>query len=67
MSGGVAEGGVLSWAIVEHLLGDICYGGKVTDLQDLASLKALLSKYCHAHCCSSEQDKVRNIHTEHAQ
>jgi len=66
MSGGVAEGGVLSWAIVEHLLGDICYGGKITDLQDLAALKALLSKYCHVHCYN-EQGQVKGLHhTEHA-
>ncbi len=43
------EGGVLSWTAVEHLVGDICYGGNITEQQDKTALKALLSKYCHTH------------------
>lgn len=34
------------WSAVYHLVGDICYGGKITDAQDMKILKALLRKYC---------------------
>lgn len=34
-----------SWpAVIGYLVGEICYGGQVTDLQDLSCLMALLRK-----------------------
>lgn len=50
-------GGVLSWPMVEHLVGDICYGGRVIEQLDRTALSALLSKYCRTHV-SSEHKKV---------
>ena len=39
------EGKIL-WSAVHHLVGGICYGGKVTDAQDGRALRALLAKNC---------------------
>ena len=39
--------GSLSWSAVKCIVGDICYGGKITDAQDALSLKALLFEYCY--------------------
>ena len=36
----------IPWPAVHHLVGEICYGGKVTDAQDMRTLKALLVKNC---------------------
>lgn len=34
------------WLAVHHLAGAICYGGRVTDAQDMCCLQALLRKFC---------------------
>ena len=40
--------GSIPWHAVHHLVGGICYGGKVTDAQDMRALRALLIKNCSA-------------------
>lgn len=36
----------IPWHAVHYLVGEICYGGKVTDAQDMRTLRALLVKNC---------------------
>ena len=38
--------GEIPWHAVHHLVGEICFGGKVTDPQDVRALRALLVKTC---------------------
>ena len=46
---GLEEGSIsIPWPAVHHLVGSICYGGKVTDAQDMRALRALLIKNCSA-------------------
>lgn len=40
------EGRQIHWDAVHHLVGEICYGGKVTNTQDLRTLRALLHRHC---------------------
>ncbi len=44
---GLEEGSTsIPWPAVHHLVGGICYGGKVTDAQDMRALMALLIRNC---------------------
>ena len=36
----------IPWHAVHHLVGEICYGGKVTNAQDMRTLRALLYRNC---------------------
>ncbi len=45
------DNGVLSCSTIYHLVGEICYGGKITDTEDMNALRALLRKYCSQQVC----------------
>ena len=50
------EGGI-PWDAVRQLVGDICYGGKLTDAQDMRTLRALLNKFCSPETISQGYDE----------
>ena len=51
----------IPWNSLCYLVGDVCYGGKVTDAQDMSCLRTMMVRFCLPDATLEEGAEVNEV------